>query len=462
MINKNKMISVVAAGILALSSAVSAPVQVGAASSYKPVAGGTVEFEKYLVYKNSANCPTAEFSFTIADGTAIAADKTASKSAVYAGNSDPSVSDTAPVIYNTANHSAGAKAVFDNTKAVYTTAQALDSTGNFGNHATLTNDPVDLTGNKAYSRDRVTVDFTGVTFSEPGVYRWVISEAAMTSAQQELGFTADPDATRVLDVYVRDKGTVDASSQKWELEIVGYVLHNNETYQPSDNATATEPDLSNASTKAIGYTNSFDTYNLSFSNQISGNQASRDKYFKYTVTIEEAGVGTKMYVDIANADGTVESNGATLDAYEGLTNPNSFETDATNQRYIVTDANATVTKDFYLQHGQSVTIKGLPVNSKYTIVEVAEDYDPSAEITGDTVSGKTGSNIIIPAESAGTSSTTLTVTDTDMTADTSIAFTNERLGTIPTGVLTSVLPGMVIIMISAAGFFILRKKGENA
>ena len=455
---------------LIMMSPLGTVLSVSAENTYNTVAGGTVEFEKYLVYDAKSNCPTAEFSFTIADGTAIAADKTNGKSAVYAGNSDPGVSNTAPVIYNSARHGQSgvtdeAKAFFDNTKTVYTTVQATES--GLGQKTTLVNDPVDLTGGKAYSRDKVTVDFTGVTFSEPGVYRWVITETAMTSAQTELGFVADADPTRVLDVHVRDDG-YDSTSGHYKLAIVGYVLHNNPAYQPLDDAgasvTPVEPDLAGDATKAIGYTNTYETHDLTITNTIDGNQASHDKYFKYTLTLADAGNATKLTVVTTNLDTPTSANAATLDAYETQVNPSmgaSDGTDATTGRYIVTGSDGTLTRDFYLQHGQSITIQGLPLNAHYTVAEIAEDYSPSAVITGDTISGKTGSTAVAMTESAGTSTTTATVTDSDLTADTTIAFTNTRKGTIPTGVITSVLPGAAIAVLGIAGYAIIRKKNEE-
>ena len=64
-----------------------------------------------------------------------------------------------------------------------------------------------------YARTNVTVDFSGVSFSEPGVYHYVIIEAADATGT----VTNDATTTHYMDVYVSDEdGT---------LGVLGYVLH---------------------------------------------------------------------------------------------------------------------------------------------------------------------------------------------------------------------------------------------
>ena len=40
--------------------------------------------------------------------------------------------------------------------------------------------------------------------------------------------------------------------------------------------------------KSQGFTNSFDTSDLTLRKQVTGNQASRDKYFEFTLNIDKA------------------------------------------------------------------------------------------------------------------------------------------------------------------------------
>ena len=47
---------------------------------------------------------------------------------------------------------------------------------------------------------------------------------------------------------------------------------------------------------------------------------------------------------------------------------------------ILFDSNGVARITFYLQHGNSVTLKGLPYGVSYTVTEEAEDYRPETEI----------------------------------------------------------------------------------
>ena len=94
------------------------------------------------------------------------------------------------------------------------------------------------------------------------------------TATTNQGVTNDKSATRTLDVYVIDKnGTLEVSS---------YVLHTG-IDAPAAGTDKGSADVSNTGDKlgykSAGYTNTYDTSNLTFSKTVSGNQASRDKYF---------------------------------------------------------------------------------------------------------------------------------------------------------------------------------------
>ena len=179
--------------------------------------------------------------------------------------------------------------------------------------------------------------------------------------------------------------------------------------------------------KSSGYTNTYDTSNLTFSKTVSGNQASRDKYFAFTVTISEAVPGTVYTVDLRKADATSGTNAATIAANAGKTNVSE----------LTVGEDRTVTQTFYLQHGQEITIKGLAKDTVYSVTENAEDYKPT-----------------IPDNASGT------IASADVTA----AFTNTRSGVIPTGVLLTVAPFAAIMAVGAVGIIVMvgkkRKRAE--
>ena len=134
---------------------------------------------------------------------------------------------------------------------------------------------------------------------------------------------------------------------------------------------------------------------LTISKTVTGNAGSRDKYFKFTVTLSNVAPG-EYTVDLSHADASVRNNGATLEAYKGMTNPET----------LTVAANREVKQDFYLQHGQSITITGLTKGTSYVVTEAAEDY--ISTVTGRNDSG--------------------TITTDDVT----VAFVNSRNIAVPT------------------------------
>ena len=99
-------------------------------------------------------------------------------------------------------------------------------------------------------------------------------------------------------------------------------------------------------------------------------------------------------------------------------------------------------KTFYLQHGQSIVIRGLAPNATYTVTEASEDYKLSS------VNETTGSGSIETVAGTGKMAT--------------VSLTNTRDGIIPTGIMVSVTGGVTLVAIAMAALFILgRKKSED-
>ena len=376
------------ATLLAAALLVAAALPSAFAFKYTAVAGTSTTFYKYLVMDVDANVPNATFKFTVAPGTAIAA--TENSVAVLAGIGTPTI----------------ANVTFAPGNTTYTTKQGTDE--------------VTLVSGQKYAKQTVTVSFSGILFPEPGIYRYIVTETATTNQ----GVTNDESATRTLDVYVTDNDGA--------LEVSSYVLHTGTdapaagTDKGSGDVTTPNAELGD---KSSGFTNEYDTSNLTFSKTVSGNQASRDKYFAFTVTISDAVAGTVYTVDLSNADKSIGAN------------PNAATTvitnDVTQPASLTADNNGTVTKTFYLQHDQEITIQGLAQGTKYEVKENAEDYKSSNP------NGITG-----------------TIASDDVTA----AFTNTRSGVIPTGVLLTVAPFAAIMAVGAVGIIVMvgkkRKRAE--
>lgn len=376
---------------------------------YTPVNGGNdIKMEKYLVLDQNANVPARTINFTISgDTTPVRSD--GSTQDIYAGNDANKVTGT-PTI---------GTAVFAPGQTTYTTAQAAPTTDGI-QVATGTNDAVTLDAGEKYARSAVTMDFSGVTFNEPGVYRYVITEDTTTPVK---GVEVPADHDRLLDVYVTTEGGND-------LAVTGYVLHNGENGSSLANAAS-----DNAATKAAGIQNEYTTYDLVIEHEIEGNQGSKDEYFPYTVTLTDLTPGETFTVDLSDAEATTSITGYNYDASTGggVSNPTEITCPA---------GSTTATATFWLKDDQSVTIYGLSAGQAYDVVVeddelIAQKYSSTQAIAGDdeVVSGKA------PYE----------VQDTSISDDTTLTFTHTKNGVIPTGVILSVLPAIGLAAIGGAG-----------
>lgn len=378
---KRKTLAKFAAAALAAVTVFSTAMPAFAAgTSYDTEIDGTktVNFTKYLVMDADANVPNATFTYTITAGTAVA--KTESQQEVLAGV------DAEKVTVGTVTFAPG-----DTTKQ--------DENSKVKNYNKET---------QKYAEKTATLDFSNCAFTEPGIYRYTLTENTSTNT----AITNDSATTRVVDVYVQDIS--DDSAKK--LKVAGIVLHKD----------AMDMD----SAKSEGFTNKYGTANITVGNDVSGNQGSHDKYFKYTIEITDATPGTKYTIDLTNADETVPNNAATKSEYVGQTNPTEVTVDK--------DGKTTIT--VYLQDKQEITINGVSKGTKYNVTVDGEDYTTS----------KTESR---PSETSGT----IDATDIDT------GYTANREGTIPTGVIMTVAPFAIIALIGVLGaVLILGRRKKNA
>lgn len=105
----------------------------------------------------------------------------------------------------------------------------------------------------------------------------------------------DNDVDRVLDVYVTDNNGT--------LEISGYVLHKNESNIAISSTMGSNDVMSEGEPlddKTDGFTNEYKSKDLVFKKEVVGNQASRDKYFEFTLKLENVGNENTFTVSIAD------------------------------------------------------------------------------------------------------------------------------------------------------------------
>ena len=313
------------------------------AFTYDAVAGGTTTFTTTLD-NNGAPVPAWTVTYAIGSGSGTATD-----------GSDPAKTfDVIP-----GPNPGKVKLKIGEADA---TEQSIDVTYAAGDAATKT----------------VTVDFSTISFTEPGVYRYTVTQSATALA----GMTLDEDTERNIDVWVYDNGTGLAVSAFPE-------------------------------NKAIAFNNTLGTNSLTISKNVEGIFASRDKYFAITVTVTTALPDDSTYT-------------VTLPA---------TASDSRNPEGPLSKTDLTAGVTFYLQHGQSVTIAGLPYGAEYTVIENPDGY--TSNQTDNTVRG--------------------TIAGAAATA----AFVNTKDGHVPTGVLLTVIPGAVLLGAGVVGFLVMSRKRKN-
>lgn len=384
---------------------------------YSTEIGGTktTTFDKYLVMDEQAEVPNASFKYAVTAGTAKAYDVAGKKFAVLAGVDADKVTmaGVGTEAANTITYKPGDATLNDENALVKDYYKETDK----------------------YAKKTATLDFSACGFTEPGIYRYIVTESGTNQ-----GVTNDADATRVVDVYVNDA----SGEGENKLTIAGYVLHSNADDAPDvslgeNNGSAG----SYVGTKSQGFTNSYDTSDILISKMVSGNQASRDKYFEFTVNITDAVPGTVYDVDLSNADATTKTNAATITANEGKTNPAK----------LTVGADGTVTQKFYLAHRQSITIQGVAKDSKYKVTENAEDYKS-------TPADAIGTDAADRVSEAPADATSGTVASKDIYT----GYLNTRDGVIPTGVIMTVAPFAAVTLLGGAGAVTMvmkKKKSEE-
>lgn len=400
---------------------VGTPVLAAAGTNYGATIEGTktTTFDKFLVMDTQANVPNATFTYAVTAGNAKAYDVAGKKFQVLAGVDADKVTMAGVGAADAAANSIVFKQgdgsdTHDTTKDAYVK---------------------DLAAGKKYALKTATLDFSKVQFTEPGVYRYIITEAGTNQ-----GITNDADLTRVLDVYVNDASAeVDGAFTK-KLTIAGYVLHSNVDDEP-DVAAGENFGSTGAYTdkKSQGFTNSYDTSDLTLRKQVTGNQASRDKYFEFTLNIDKAQPNTKYDVVIDEADATSKANAATIEANAGKANVTSITTDDAGK----------ATQKFYLQHGQQITVQGLAKDTTYAVTENTEDYKSTANTKDTPVVDTKSDTEAAPVDG--------TIVSTDLTT----GFLNTRDGVIPTGVIMAVAPFSVVTILGGAGVVTMVMKRNN-
>ena len=405
LMNFKKFLHSATAALVAVAAIAGSTASVFAAGehSYTAINGSAVKVYHYVTLDSDANVPAMSIGGTVAAGAAQNATSTNAK--VFAGINPSAVTVT--------------PASFTVGQQKYTSVQDMASdTGT--RVASGTKDPVTLDTGKSYARSAMTVDFSAVEFTEPGIYRYVITDQSTPIS----GITYDSTTTRVLDVYVLDDGD-------GALEIGGYVLHK------SASDAVVPADGTSPATKAQGYVHSLEMNELTLSKAVTGNMASRDEFFEFTVNLSNLGAGSIVSLT-GNYSQTTTTN---------LINTTTHQ----NPTTLTADANGSASTTIWLQNGQNIVFNNLVPGATYTISENKttidnEGYTPTATINGSAASFATGTYQV----------------SGNMAANASVAYTNAKAGIVPTGIITSVLPGAMIIGVACIGFAMMKRRKDEA
>ena len=291
------------------------------------------------------------------------------------------------------------------------------------NPAAGTDDTEDST--KTIYVDNVVVDFSGIDFTTAGVYRYVITEKTPPTIEGVPGVTYGEPAERYLDVFVFPGDHDNDPSTPEQLMVTEYAMTKNASnftkiYDDDEQKWVYTYTDESARVKSSGFKNELDTVDLEFTKDITGNQADQSKKFTFTLSITGANPNQEYAVEITGTDVIVDGSSVT----EGM---------------ITTDSNGAYTGTFELTKGDIVKVLDLPVGATYTVTEEAEDYESDdASVTGYT------------DPTTGTF-----VKDTDVKT----SYTNSREGIIPTGVILTIAPFAIgLLLFGAVMMFMISRR----
>jgi len=443
---KKRITSVLASIAVFATVAAAVPMNAGAAGTYdstKITGQLTTTFDKYMVMSKSANVPNATFTYSIAPGAAVPATDTTA--AVFAGVGTPQFAASASD--DTGSDERG-KVIFKSSDS-----PILESEKRVGDSPVFsTEDDTD----EKYVAKMLTIEFPESTpFTMPGIYRYIITESGTAAGVQN-----DPVAKRTLDVYVDDNEATEAN----DLMIAGYVMYSGEVTAapkkelPEGKTAVDVPNGLEAAEKSDSYTNKYTVKTLAFGKEVKGNQGSKDKYFKFTLTVSNAAGATLDVKDSGFSASTIKTS-STIYEKDVMDLANGADDEPTMDGFQITvGATGTATRDFYLRDGEYVKIVGLPKGASYALTEAAEDY----------VSATGTEKIAVPAvgtegEAGYVAAITYNspVSGTIDTQDVYTGFTNTKTGLLPTGILVSVAGPAVVGVIALLGIAVLLIRGKR-
>ena len=262
------------------------------------------------------------------------------------------------------------------------------------------------------------VNWTGVTFSEPGIYYWKVTKSADQGG-----------APGVL------------SNNSEETWLFAFITDVNGILTPASTGLSTTSELKAKADLQDQYPAI--TVALSVGKTVDGNQGSKNQYFQFDISVTPAGSASRSYV-ISGYDPAETVNASLYN--DSAVQPVS--------PVLMTGGQATEIT-VWLKHGQTFKIADLPYGSSYTVTETASGYTAEYTVSGD-VKNLADNDI---ASGSGTS-----VSDSSQTADTTVQFTNTKNVTPPTGIDTRSAASVMGLILASALLvlvFVPKRREEN-
>lgn len=261
-----------------------------------------------------------------------------------------------------------------------------------------------------------------ITLTGTGSATWVIRSAEITFYPNEPAtytFAINEDNSNPYDGVLYDQHTAyvtvevfkNTTTKKWEAKVIEY-----------DNSGALN-DADKNLNNAAAFTNT-GAYDLTIEKTVDGSMGDREKPFDFTITVSEALDGV-YNCTLSGQGGQPQETTITLDNGEAT---------------------------FTLSHGQSFTIKGLPVGTEYTITEsgaVSDGYQVTAKIE-DSDNNGTMTRSSDETQFTGT-----------LDQETTVIFTNKKGEAVPTGIRLDALPWLLALLCGLAGCTALCVTGKT-
>ena len=332
------------------------------------VCGTTTTLKTYLTMKQNATVPNLTVAYTVSAGSAV--DGTGGYQSVKTGIS---INDV-------------------------TVSNAVFSTADTANSATA--NEAGITNRIAVKKD-ISVDFTKVKFTSPGIYRYIITQTAVESPFELVG-----ESTTTVDVII-------VNDENGKLKVEGYLAYDG-TFTKGAHETA------NANDKDDKFVIYYHTVSLEVIKKVEGNQGDRNKTWNFTVSFSGLGNST-----------TICRNG---------------NSDINLQSYTA-DADGNLSQSFEIKHGQKLILNSIPSGAKVTVTETEaglDGYTTTYKVSENGAhTGNSASNVTLSAENG-----------------TEIEVINTKAGNVPTGIMTAILPGSVLVAASVL-YFAVRKNEEE-